>query len=421
MPAYFDSGFSVRKPMWHGQGVVLGEYPKDWAEARKYAGLTWEPEERPHFVLSRLDEWLPKGCRGCLRLTGTVHDDECALIACGTAAAGSEVTIDDIIPLGTRFVQGQDELFVPDPTHKDIVRDDTYGVLGVASNEFSVIKHGVTDGFASMEQIVDTFVGTGVKFETGGSLRDGKFVWSLMYLDEPYKVAGDDSEHLPFLALLNAHDGSSACKLVETQVRVVCWNTFQMASASGDSSGRQIVFRHSGDVQNRIAEAQETVTDLREEVRQYVEMGETLAKIQADSKAFDAYLSEFLPNPAENGEVVSDRVQANVEKARDAFRFTYENSATCAEVSGSAWGLVQASTEYLDHARAFRSRDTYLGRSILGVDKSKRKAIGIVGDLFGDQLARLDTEWAHRIISIGEDQHQRDAHERALATRTLTV
>src|SRR5215218_6737379 len=51
MPAYFDTGFSVRQPMWHGQGIVLDEYPVDWADARRKAGLTWEPIVRPTYTV----------------------------------------------------------------------------------------------------------------------------------------------------------------------------------------------------------------------------------------------------------------------------------------------------------------------------------------------------------------------------------
>lgn len=418
MPAYFDTGFSVRQPMWHGEGIILGEYPTDWADARLKAGLMWEPEERPHFVVRYRKEFSV--CRSCTSSIGSSHDATCEV---GALEGRMQVELLDAAPVGSQATEGGEFVFVPDADHKDIVRDDTFAVLGVASSQYSSITHGKRAEGASMEQIVETFVGlSGVRFETGGSLRGGKAVWSLMYLDEPYKVPGDSSEHLPFLALINPHDGTGACVLVETQVRIVCWNTMQMALAGAERSGRQMIFRHVGNVEERIEEARASITNLRAEATEYIGLAETMLAVDATDEDVNAYLSEFIPNPAENGEVVSDRVQANVDKARTAFKHIYGNSVTCSDVAGTAWGLQQASTEYLDHVRAYRSQDSYLGRSILKPEPAKAKALAISGRLFESDLALLDTEWAKRLLDLGAaDTSIEKAWKAPAERRTLTV
>ena len=43
MPANVESMFSVRQMPWHREGTVLADYPGDWDEARKLAGLDWDP------------------------------------------------------------------------------------------------------------------------------------------------------------------------------------------------------------------------------------------------------------------------------------------------------------------------------------------------------------------------------------------
>ena len=43
MPANIESMFSVRQMPWHREGTVLPDYPGSWEEARKLAGLDWEP------------------------------------------------------------------------------------------------------------------------------------------------------------------------------------------------------------------------------------------------------------------------------------------------------------------------------------------------------------------------------------------
>jgi phage/plasmid-like protein (TIGR03299 family) len=328
MPAYFDTGFSVREPMWHGQGLVLDEYPESWADARQKSGLTWEPVERRPYDLRDVAEFTIDG--------QLVLPD-----GCFAAADGQHV-------------------FIPDPDHKMIVRPDTGLVLGIRSDEYATIYHGRQDVL-------------------GNELSaDGRQVWALLYLDEPYTIPGDSTEHLPFLALLNSHGGDGSCKATATQVRVVCWNTFQMASAEGERTGRQFVFRHVGDVAARIEEAKETIAGLRTETDEYRQLAADLMQLNVTDDHLSAFVSEFLPDPAENGEVVSDRVRENVSKARAMFRSIYLDSVTTEGVRGTGFGLLQSSTEYLDHARAYRSPDSYLGRSILRSEPAKAAALQII-------------------------------------------
>lgn len=332
MPAYFDTGFSVREPMWHGLGTVLDDYPDSWDAARKAAGLEWEPVERPLYV--------------------NVHD--------GNPDAAPE--------------------FVAMESHKAIVRSDTGHVLGVPSGSYSIIDHG------TMGEIVEALldVDDAVKFETAGSVREGAQVWALAYIDEPFTIPGDDSESLPFLALLNSHDGSAACKVVATSVRVVCWNTFQMASADGDRSGRQFVFRHTGDVKARIDEAKEALAGVRGESQRYAEFAAQLANVRVDDAIVSMFLHDFIADPSEHGEIVSDRVKANVAKARATFMGLYDESPTTAAIKGTAYGLLQTSTEYLDHVRSFRSRDTYINRTLLRPEPAKELAVRTLARIVPD-------------------------------------
>src|ERR1044072_1095622 len=46
----FTSGLSVHEVPWHGLGEVLDDYPESWAEARKIAGLEWEPAMEPVYA-----------------------------------------------------------------------------------------------------------------------------------------------------------------------------------------------------------------------------------------------------------------------------------------------------------------------------------------------------------------------------------
>ncbi len=355
MPAYFDTGFSVREPMWHGGGLVLSDYPEDWNDARTKAGLLWEPEARPAWQLPATVE-----CGGCGRTLGTAHDEACvALLEDGRI--DNLVTPLDVDP--EKLIAGIHAL----PDHKLIVRNDNEHVLGVVGDSYELLNHG------EMGEILEAILGIdNVKFETAGSCRDGAQVWALAYLDEPYQVVGDNTETFPFIALLNSHDGTGACKVVGTQVRVVCWNTYNAASMEGERTGRQFTFRHTAGIHDRIEEAKKALAGVRDEVGEWDELSRELFGMKADEAAFNHFLADFIPDPV--GDVVSDRVRNNVEKARSIFKSLYLDSPTTEAHRGTALGLIDASVEYLDHVRGYRNSDTYMGRTLLRSEPLKARA-----------------------------------------------
>jgi hypothetical protein len=47
MPADVESMFSVRQMPWHRSGQILADCPGSWEEARKLAGMGWDPVTEP--------------------------------------------------------------------------------------------------------------------------------------------------------------------------------------------------------------------------------------------------------------------------------------------------------------------------------------------------------------------------------------
>lgn len=297
MAHYFEAGFSVRKPMWHGLGTVADHYPADWTEAREWAGLSWEPQ-----VLATLKATLPNGI----------------------------------------------EIDLPD--YRLIVRDDTFAPLGVTSDEFEPVKN------ARMGDIVEAVLGAGFKFETAGSLRGGKAVWALAYLDEPFTVAGDDSQTFPYLAILNAHDGSGACKAIFTDVRVVCWNTYSAALARGTAAST-FTFRHTAGVNDRITEAKAALAGARREASAWQATASDLfnLKLVNEDEALNHFLAEWEPTayktPAKGETEISERSRENTDRGRRVFKSLYFDSPTNAAHRGTVLGLVDTATEYVDHVQ----------------------------------------------------------------------
>jgi phage/plasmid-like protein (TIGR03299 family) len=349
MVANVDSMFSVRQVPWHREGLVLAEYPGSWDEARILAGLDWEPEEEPVY-----------------RLKGTSTIQVPQLETYGMDG-------EDIL----YKVRAYDEIKVNEteinPDDKHIVHGSTRKILSVVSKGYTLIHHD------EMGQIIEAVLGQpNVKWETAGSLDGGKAVWVLVKLDEPIILPGDNTVTYPYMAITNRHDGKGSCALRTTAIRIVCQNTFGMAEAEGDRHGATYSFRHSKNWKDHIEEAKLAVVGARKEMLAYTELATELLQIRFTHVQRERFITEFIPTPVAGA--VSDRVMGNAVEAQNRLRKLF-SSPTTQEVAHTAYGALQAATEYLDWIRGARSWESRLNRCLLKPEPAKRKALTIIRDV----------------------------------------
>ena len=324
MPANVESMFSVRQMPWHREGTILADYPGDWDEARKLAGLDWDPIATEVYALTDLNA------------DGSPH-------------------------------------YEPIDGWKCIARSDNGAVLSINKDTYTVIGHG------EMGEIVEAVLAQpNVKWETAGVLDGGRSVWCLALLDEPVTLPGDDSPTLPYLAITNRHDGTAACALRATAVRIVCANTFRAAELEGERTGATFSFIHKSSWRSRIEEARQAVTGARAEIRRYQELANELLAIPVTRRQRELFVTEFIPMPPQG--LITDRVARNVEEARQALRLIFE-SKTTGQVAGTAYGLMQAAGEYLDHVRTARSWETRLNRTLIRPVPLKHRALSLIREV----------------------------------------
>src|SRR5262249_21848579 len=289
-----------RQMPWHQEGIVLGDYPGTWAEARVLAGLDWDPVTADVYAATGINP------------DGSVH-------------------------------------YEPIEGWKSISRSDTGAVLSLNKDSYTVIGRGETAEAVPAQP--------NIHWETAGVLDEGRAVWCLALLDEPVELPGDDSPTLPYLAITNRHDGTAACALRATAVRIVCANTFRAAELEGDRTGATFSFIHRSSWRARIEEARKAVTGARAQIHRSTQLATELPGSTVPPAQRELSTTQFIPMPPQG--LVTDRVARNVDEARAALRMILE-STTTQQVSGTAYGLVQAAGEYLDHIRNARSWETKL-------------------------------------------------------------
>lgn len=311
-----DGVFSVREPMWHGLGTVLDAHPtRD--EAQKLVH-NWEPISEPLY-----------------RKVPVIHED------------GS---------LETSFeeVEGW----------RGNCRSDNNGLLGVTTDTYELVSN------AEMYDIAEAIEGEAdgsVMYETGGSLKGGAKVWLLIRLRDHLEIPGDpNGAIIPYYALQNSHDGLGSFRGQATMTRIVCDNTAQMADFDSRNRGTQLVFRHTSSINERIDEAKMALSGWRDSLVDYQDMAQALLATGITSDQRREFIERFIPMPSEN--ISSQFVRRNVEKAHQQFGAILQ-SPTTVGIEHTAYGLLSAGVEYLNHERKAHSQESRFKRSYLDRDK----------------------------------------------------
>jgi phage/plasmid-like protein (TIGR03299 family) len=349
VPDQVDQMFSVREMPWHRKGHVPDDYPQNFREARKLAGLYWDPVAVP--AASRL---MP---------VSALREEFTTIVENSPMTSVTE-TVDLLAALYERSL-------TPDREFRRIARsDDMRQTLSYQRNSYNLIPN------SAFGEIIDSILNAEpdtVKLETGGCLAQGRKVWMLARLDEPIELPGDGSVTFPFLGITSSHDGKASCAARLTTVRIVCANTFGAAEAEGERTGAVFSFSHRGDWRSRLGEAREALNFARREARVYVEAMTELLGIAITPRQEQLFLQQFIPSPPDG--IVSDRVAKNITEARMAvLGFLESPTVEGAGIRGTAYALVQGAGEYLDHARAARSWETRMNRSLLRIEPMKAKA-----------------------------------------------
>lgn len=257
--------------------------------------------------------------------------------------AGMDWRIDEA---EVRYVTGSNSIGVINafPEQKVLYRSDTKAPLSVVSKRFQVVQPGEI-----LEFYRDLTACNGFELETAGVLREGRKFWALARTGQSATLKGRDKVD-GYLLLATACDGTLATTAQFTSVRVVCNNT--LAIALGDSRSA-IKVPHRSRFNPEAVKRQLGITVSSWDG--FVARMKALVDRPVDPDSVEGLLRRVLTYTAPDGKnaVVNEQALASV-------RSLYEGGgrgALMATSRGTAWGLLNSVTEYVDHHRRARSDD----------------------------------------------------------------
>lgn len=280
-------------------------------------------------------------------------------------------TSEDAIRLaGLDWTVNQEPIYLSNGTKIDgnyaNVRSSDNKPLGIVGERYKVVQN--SDAFA----FTDALLGEGVRYETAGSLKDGKVIWLLAKMPESVEILGDKVD--PYMVFTNTHDGSGAVRVCMTPVRVVCNNTLNAAMRGAK---RVWSARHTGSVTNKLDDARETLQFATQYMKATKETFEQLYKTKLNEFTLRRMVDNIIPITDD----MTDRQKTNQKTIRDDILLRYNEAPDLKVLDQTGARLVQAVADTTSHMEPFRQtanfkenrfKNTLDGNALLD------KTIGIV-------------------------------------------
>lgn len=239
---------------------------------------------------------------------------------------------------------------VPLYLHK---RSDNHDVIGNSTGRCVIFQnHEVRDMLAA------ALDGTDYAVASIGALKRGALTFvSVDFTDLPdINIAGQTI--LPYLCLVNAHDGRGSLRAYGSGIRPECLNTISLGWLAGHQLGR---LAHTTNMAAKVPQ-------LQAEIRRYLDLvpvaesmvGRLIAArlTPADlSMAVDAMTPIPEPKLNKQGKVSNRATITRATERRETIRELVVSDDRVGFV-GTAWGLFQAFSTHAQHEKGFRRTET---------------------------------------------------------------
>lgn len=249
---------------------------------------------------------------------------------------------------------------ITDADHRVMSRGDTGKVLDVVGKGYQPFQNTeVLDFFRQYVEAGDMTI------NTAGALNGGKQIWALAKLGQDFTLPGKDKVE-GYVLLMNPHQYGKGGILKFTPIRVVCSNTLAMAMQGGEG----IRLWHNRPFDEEMQEsAKQRLGIAREMMASFKDSAKSLASWALDEPQALQVLTPLGANQEKPKEEQTPTVHRLLELWQGAGM-----GANMKAAQGTAWGLLNAVTQYYDHEYG-RSRDARLTNAWLGKGAVVKKQV----------------------------------------------
>lgn len=249
--------------------------------------------------------------------------------------------------------RGKEDL-LPFKSKEVLFRTDNGNPLGVVAPTYVIVQPS-----EMLEFFRDLVAGNGYQLETAGTLFGGTRFWALAKVTQARINTWDEVGG--YVLISSTADGSRATEVRETTVRVVCNNTLSMAlgatSKGKISINHRTLFDHDS-IKDRLGLS-------RDNFENFMEAANSLSKVKVSMAAAVDFTDSLLRKVTNIDSEVTARIPRGLETILDLFNGAGKGS-DLKGAAGTAWGLVNAVTEYVDHYATAKSVDHRMDRAFWG-------------------------------------------------------
>ena len=244
-----------------------------------------------------------------------------------------------------------------------LFRSDTGAALGVVSDSYQIVQpQDVLNFFREWASQ------GGLTIESAGVLFGGRRYFATAKLSDAASIDGGRDSVVPYALVSTSADGSLATECRWTTVRTVCNNTLTMARKGA------AVYKVSHRSVFRADDAKALVEAAHEEFGAFMQMARALANISVSSERAEHLTVQLLMKASEE----ATRASAGFGRIMGLFRGAGRGS-NFASAHDTAWGWLNAVTEYTDHHARTRSIENRQASALWGPgDALKAKALELV-------------------------------------------
>lgn len=237
---------------------------------------------------------------------------------------------------------------------KVLYRSDTKAPLSVVGGRYQIVQpRDVLEFYRDLTEV------SGFELETAGVLKAGRKFWALARTGKETVLKGNDTVK-GYILLATSCDGTLATTATPTTVRVVCNNTLSIA-LNGASSAVRVPHSTTFDPQAVKKQLGIAVSGWDTFMYRMKTLSERKVKTHESLNFFLRVLCQ-IDGHADSQALTNERALKKVQEL-------YEGRGRGAELGaakGTAWGLLCAVTEFVDHERRARSQEYRLDSAWFG-------------------------------------------------------